>query len=293
MSFLPRSSRPQSRYICQRCSNARRSFSSRTAHHSIAPESPKFIDVPRPPQEYARTQRRIKGVLPVPKNLFPKGSEAKASPLYLDAVTKEPLTRKELQGPEGERLLWKQRMADSRRKNLREGILELHHRKSREEKATNFRRAIHRARREALIAEPEREDERLTRPSVPEVLRDVFKQGHRYDPNKDFEERRLRVAEREALRSDARKDAIHTLYMHARNFITTEDQLNDAVENAFTRSDGTPNDQSIWEGDEPMTTADMLNPSRGPALRGQPNTKEGLAAERMKKIAEELTGGKI
>lgn len=184
-------------------------------------------------------------------------------------------------------------MSDARRRNLREGVLGLHHRKSRDAESKSIRSNRHGRKRDALIAEPEREDERLTRASVSEVLRDIFKQGHRHDPNKDIEERRLRVGERGALKSDARKDAIHTLYMHARDFIVTEEQLNEAVEKAFTNADGSPKDQSIWDGDDPMTTADMLDPGRGWRKADDPNPREKLAAERMKKIAEELTGGKI
>ncbi|MBE7182038.1 MAG: hypothetical protein INR71_12685, partial [Terriglobus roseus] len=81
-------------------------------------------------------------------------------------------------------------------------------------------------------------------------------------------------------------------YMHARHFITTEPQLEAAVEAAFTHPDGRPKTDSFWqdEGTRPLTTQEMLGSTRGADAN---LTREERASGRMRKLAEELTGGKI
>lgn len=181
-------------------------------------------------------------------------------------------------------------MADRRRQNLREGVLELHARRRREEKIRDSQRRAQAVDLRKRVEAPEREDERLTRPSVNEVLRDIFKRDQDWR-GKPITERRANYEAHESAKSEARKDAIHTLYMHARHFITTEEQLNDAVEKAFTKDDGSPNTDSMWEGPgRPRTTTEMLAESTGPNKRLD---TEARASQRMKRIAEELTGGKI
>src|SRR5580700_4407581 len=44
-----------------------RVFSCTTGRSKVGPESPKFIELPRPPQRYAIPRRDIKGTLPAPR----------------------------------------------------------------------------------------------------------------------------------------------------------------------------------------------------------------------------------
>lgn len=108
-----------------------------------------------------------------------------------------------------------------------------------------------------------------------------------------------RTLKQEAAQEEARRDSLHTLYMHARSFITTEEQLNAKIEELFVSHpfagpDGRPT-ESIWDEGAPPTVQDMLRPLNntertaldyhaGPA---------GITGKRMVRIAEELTGGKM
>ena len=99
---------------------------------------------------------------------------------------------------------------------------------------------------------------------------------------------------------------MHTLYMNARNFITTERQLDAEILKAFP--DGAHEEwrtastygTSIWNLDTPPTIADMLQATSrrvrkdfsAAGLTDQAE-KYRLDQERMKRIAEELSGGKI
>lgn len=295
-----------SKYVCFACSVSKRAISTGRSRASvIPPESPRFIDVPQPPQRFQKIEKRVRGKLPVPRNLFPRGTQEKASPSYLDAVTKEPAGGRQLKlgsddGPVSEHQMerqWKRKMADRRRMNLREGILELHHRQKREtDEASRRHQRLVTARTEFENA-PLRSDEVFTGASVTEVLRDIYKRDQ-YHRNENIEAKRANVAKRAEKLEAEQADAIHTLYMHARDFITTEQHLNEAIEEAFTNDDGSPRDQSIWGEFEdadriPMTTTQMLARSAGVGGPGDARRKEAQATERMKRVAEKLTGGKM
>lgn len=145
---------------------------------------------------------------------------------------------------------------------------------------------------------PQREDERLTSPTVL-LANQVLKREVLADPN-----RAARVAERvanvqaqEQARKEARMDALHTLYMNARHFITTEKQLAEKVDEIFTATPhGQDNtNQNIWHTHFPPSMNALLR--TGGDKRSQAiKSGAGPAAttlKRMKRIAEELTGGKM
>jgi hypothetical protein len=276
-----------------------RSFSTRSRVLSIGPENPKFIEVPLPPQRYAAAKRDIKGRLPPPRNVFPTRGADKTTPEYLAAATPEPQAARHLRAPPNDLVAWKRRMAVSRRENLRAGLLELHRRKVQQEALVASRSAAKSRQRDAAVAAPQREDERLTRPTVRRAVRQLQK-GRVPDPGR--EERlaaaRARVAATEVARAAERKDALHTLYMHAREFITTEAQLEAEIEKSFVEfpfGPEHPGKTSIWETGAPPTVAEMLSEVN--------NTQKAAVAfhrgpghvtgKRMTRIAEELTGGKM
>lgn len=284
-----------SRCRCSKSSIYARTFTTTPTLSAIGPENPRFIEVPQTPQPQAGRKIDIKGTLPPPRNLFPKRAGDKTSPKYFAAVTPEPRHEGE---PKNDLEAWKRRMAATRRTNLREGLVELHKRKKTEE----FRIAkISEARsiaREARLSAPQREDERLTNPTIT-LANSTLQTGHLPDPDREVRiaEMAARVQAIQVEKEEARRDALHTLYMHARDFITTEAQLDQRIEAIFTDTPFRHNDQTdnIWQIARPDTVRDMLDTVNktqkhavdyfaGPAV---------VTGKRMKRIAEELTGGKM
>lgn len=186
-------------------------------------------------------------------------------------------------------------MAETRRKNLREGLLELHERKKKTDSFMVRRSMAKQFRRERILNQPEREDERLTRPSVVKAM-----QPTKYSvlPDPDREERLARskalLEAKEAEKKAERQDAIHTLYMNARNFITTEAQLAAEIERVFPEGDNPAwrNDhqpgENIWNLGVPPTIQSIVNDSKKSEA-----ARWDVIQGRVKKLAEEITGGKL
>ena len=153
--------------------------------------------------------------------------------------------------------------------------------------------------REICFNAPQREDERLTNPTVMVALEKL----HIGLPDPGREARIAEKAERfktkEELKKEERKNSLHSLYMHAREFITTEQELNEEIDRIFVPSPfgrDHVGEENIWDAlGAPPTIQDMLQTSN----RTQKNAMEfhrgpaHITGERMKKIAEELTGGKM
>lgn len=189
-------------------------------------------------------------------------------------------------------------MAEMRRKNLREGLVALRARKRREDKRVASRSLFKSREREARLHAPQREDERLTSPTITEAMRSL-QVGAVPDPY-----RKLRVAKKaamaaasEAAKEDARRNALHTLYMNARTFITTEEQLDAKIEEIFVkRPFAGSNSDNIWDAKgPPPTVREMLstiNHSQKKAIDYHSGPAV-ITGQRIKKIAEELTGGKM
>jgi hypothetical protein len=254
--------------------------------------SPKFIEVPTTPQPQARQKLDIKGTLPPPRNLFPARALRKTSKNYLDAVTKEP---KEHREPTNEYAAWKRRMAASRRSNLREGLVELYKRKKDHDGAVAVRSKIKQEDRNRRLRAPQREDERLTDPTIKEANR-ILQSGPIPDPNREARvaEKSARVQAKEAAREEQRKNALHTLYMQARSFITTEEQLDAKIEEIFKEPREGESD-NVWDIAAPPSIQDMLasiNKTEKKAVNFHSGPAQ-VTGQRMKKIAEELTGGKM
>lgn len=312
---LPRAALQQSSYKCPSCT-ANRSFTQSIVARNIGPESPRFIEVPEPPQQNAPEKRRIRGVLPVPRDIFagsaPGRGIDKADPERLAESIKEPTKqRRAATASDQERLAWKERMAELRRKNLREGIEALKQRKVKTDAFLSARGKRRQSEREAMLHRPEREDERLTNPSVDPVLQQLLEDSTVPDPNREarLAAQRERVAQKAAIREQDRADALHDLYLNARTFITTEEQLNAAIDDEF----GTPENprvfkssefsrmtsasSSVWAYGKPDSVQDLLNRSLGRPVKGgaMSSSVKGrssqLTKERVARIAEELTGG--
>ncbi|MCJ1375357.1 hypothetical protein MMC20_006592 [Loxospora ochrophaea] len=277
--------------------------STSTSQTQIAPESPRFIDIPRPPQQEAPRKPIIKGVLPVPRQIFTRRGGDKASPEYLAAVTPEPTKKR---GPTTSDpwatgfVDWKTRQAARRRKNLREGLVELQYRKQQTDRQNAARSAYRLAENERRLYRPEREDERLTSATVPQALVAGRSRGLA-DPNREARvaEKKAKVEAHEAERREERRNALHSLYMNARSFIVTQDVLYQEVDKVFDDdfiSETHQPGRNVWdEKGIPTTVTELLRRANEGSSRAvdSHSGSANITRERVRKIAEELTGGKM
>ncbi|KAI5309190.1 hypothetical protein KEM55_003836, partial [Ascosphaera atra] len=146
-----------------------RAFST-TPAHSAGPYSPKYVDVPQMLQPDMPRKYQPKGVLPVPRELFPPRRPDKPGSAYLADATIEPSPEKAKTVPEGhkdyELLKWKKSMAEARRRNLRLGLIELYARKQKITQQMNQESARKQNQRNAILKQPERDDEYFTKPTT-------------------------------------------------------------------------------------------------------------------------------
>ena len=281
---------------------------------TIPPESPRFIDVPESLQPTSKKAIRLKGNLPKPRDIFSKhrrGSHQNITPEYLDAIT--PAARRPrgaITATPNSYSAWRLQQSEARRRNLREGLAELARRRI---KLNTFLSARSRKRaetREALIQAPEREDDRLNATSVPKMMQRPLRHGSGTLPDPDGPARHAAAVERvQALQQRKAEDtqnALHTLYMRARHFITTDSQLDKAIETQF----GNDELPRTWQGSatsfwadakaQPTTIKEMLErleKARGGAARtvkdADADANAKLMRDRLGRVAEELTGGKM
>lgn len=193
-------------------------------------------------------------------------------------------------------------MAAMRRRNLTEGLKTLHIRKVKREADMDRRSREKIEKRDRILFAPKRLDEVLTSSTVKEATR-WFQYGPLPDPDREarLAKKAANVQAKEAGREAARRDALHSLYMHARSFITTEEQLDAKIEELFVplpfvSQDDRHSSDNIWDiKSAPPTVRDML--------RGVHDTERTAAkfyrgpgamnAKRIRRIAEEFTGGKM
>lgn len=275
----------------------------------VPPESPKFIEIPRPVQPSQPFPTQIKGVLPVPRPVFrrrPKPQDRdKASPEYLADVTPEPIENqvsKKYDPRIADAQRSKARQSEARRRNLRESLVELDQRKAKTDQFLEARSRRKQIDRQIRLTEPEREDERLTSPSV--MQSETPKMHHILsDPNREarLARKRENVIRTEAMRQEERRDKLHTLYVNAGSFITTDKQLNSMIDKVFDDQDQFRSDQkpglNMWNLGLPETVSQLLSQAnKDPRSQKAMASAEGnsnITRERMNRIAEELTGGKM
>lgn len=291
---------------CPQCTI--RSFSTSSRRLAVGPEHPRYINVPEPPQQTAVPRSVVKGVLPVPRNVFAGMDQSKTDQEMIALSTKSP--RKAKKPEKGSREEWKVKMSEVRKRNLREGVNSLRARQQTERKEAAQRSAAKQRERAALLNRPEREDERLTAPSNNMDVKALLGKSPIPDPTR--EQRILtkmqNLERHEGMRRETRMAALHDLYMNAREFIVTPEQLDVALDKAF----GTPErpatfgapmyagDQtagrSIWAMGKPERVSDML--ARAKSLKPTTAAESGVGQsainnERIRRIAETLTGGKM
>ncbi|KAJ9640193.1 hypothetical protein H2204_003418 [Knufia peltigerae] len=294
--------------VCRACrlrlfnsptTQATRTFTSTSSRLHIPPESPAFIDVPGPHQPVGEPKPVVKGILPVPRELFQRRRPDKPGKEYLANVTRDPLP-KNVPPPDHltEMGKYKQRMAELRKTQLRQGLEELHARKVHIDGQIAWRSQQRQRQNARLMTQAQREDERLTNASVPSSMRP--QKVHDLSPEEEeaiYAARREAYQARQAVKHEERLDRLHTLYMNARHFITTKEQLTEAIDQAFQTT------KSIWDRQGPPDTVeDMIRRGRdrtgdqgrgGLRLSSEVNERVMKDQERMQKIAEKLSGGKM
>lgn len=196
-------------------------------------------------------------------------------------------------------------MAVMHKMHLREGLTELHRRKQRMIKQVANRSQDRAEERSRLLTQAEREDERLTSSTIlPELL-----PGFKPDlPEDSFKARtnarRVNVEAHQTARKEDRRDALHTLYVNAQTFITTEEKLNDTVDKSFPDGpnpafqDGEFYGSSVWNIGYQPTVEGLLNHQKkttrsGSSQKVEEGKTKTIHETRLNRIAEELSGGKI
>jgi hypothetical protein len=288
---------------CPQC----RAFATTPRQRALGPEHPRYIEVPEPPQQQTPYQPFPKGRLPVPRDVF-RGWKDKDKSSDEEIAKAAPPPKHRPEYPKGSRAEWRQRLADSRRQNLEEGVKALSARKTIRERQVSDRSERKIAEREALLRAPEREDERLTTPSTNLNLSKLLHRALPSDPNRAdrIAAKSHNFALKTAAEREERMDHMHTLYMRARSFIVTPDQLDKAVDEVFGTVDNPKvftgangaNGTSKWAEGRPDGLGEMLAEATGQGGRGavQSAMRKGASvgqAERMKRIAEKLTGGEM
>ncbi|KAI0539536.1 hypothetical protein GGR58DRAFT_463969 [Xylaria digitata] len=284
------------------------SSTSSVLSQQIPPESPLFINVPNPPQDQSieakRELKRVKGFVPVPRRIFAhRDSHQKPTDSWLERAAPVPTNAKSQAEPGSEVQAWRRKMAASRRENIRAGVRDLWTRKQRLDAKRLAARTAKLAANKAAAMAPEREDERLTRGTI---NAGTLKTSVAPDPFRF--ERGIASAERTAAiaadKSEARRDAIQALYMNARSFIVSEAELEAAVNLEFAddrfNKMGASNVgfliSNIWDvKGEPPAVATMLKEleRKSDNLVVDMTTEATRTLLRQKKVAEELTGGKM
>ena len=103
-----------------------------------------------------------------------------------------------------------------------------------------------------------------------------------------------------AMREENRRNALHTLYVNAGDFITTGKHLDGVIDRAFDDKSQFRSDRSegenIWNLGYPETVQELLGKVNKSGRQTAMDSAEGntiVTRERMRKIGEELTGGKM
>lgn len=252
----------------------------------------------------------------MPRQIFSRTSETdKTSPEYLNQTAagphKPPPTTPFKAGiapVDSERkktveyAAYKHQQSALRRRNLRESLVELHQRKQRDDHAASARSAAKHAQYLRLAYAPEREDERLTNPTIHSAIHPAARGVALPDPNREarIAQKRANVAAMQAQREEDRRSMLHTLYINARDFIVDPQVLDKEIDRVFDDPDSFTNDtvrgMNVWALGLPQTVEQMLSAasrkSGGKAV--DRDTDFGiLEKKRIDRIAEELTGGKI
>ncbi|RCI11911.1 hypothetical protein L249_4195 [Ophiocordyceps polyrhachis-furcata BCC 54312] len=268
----------------------------------MPPESPAYIRLPATPQLNEPRLPRVRGHLPIPREIFPAvEGDRKIKPQYIRDVSPMPAHRCEARN-ESQR--WKLGLADRRRRNLEHGLRALWARRTESDRLRKLQVSSTMEQHKRAAAAPEREDDRLTRTTILEQLMDT-----KVHPDPDRLSRVARSREellaRESAKRECRLYALTELYINASNFIITEKELDDEVEYLFREDyfqvQGHHENrlgmmENVWGlFGKPPSIANMLREDAGRSAKmaDQHASEYERSVHRHKRITEDLTGGKM
>ncbi|KAG0135248.1 hypothetical protein HOY82DRAFT_536936 [Tuber indicum] len=269
---------PLRRTVCLAPTYMKRTLTTTAALQDVGPESPHYIDMPTSPVIRPYRKPPPKGKLPRPRPItenFKSTLEATLEPLKPHQAG--PAANEEAKSY----IEWKNKMSAMRRCNLREGLSEL--RKRAMQTAQRRKEALEKRNKERdeLLNTAMREDVRLTLPSVLSTLRsEDITTMHRMTLERVEEKNRLRLA-KEQEKTEEKMEMLHELYLNAREFLLTEEDLDEAIAKTFKS-------QNALVKRYPPTMEDML--------RDIENTGASFGTEsnpRLIEVAGALTGGKL
>lgn len=153
-------------------------------------------------------------------------------------------------------------------------------------------------------AAPEREDDRFTRPTVLDAIMDtkVYPDPARFAR---ADRSRTRVLARETEKREARRDALMELYTSASQFIVHENELKAKIDEVFAEDYFQKRSQEIhrhgmtenmWGSyGKPPSIANMMETATGGSTKVMEadQTESDRSVKRQKRIAEDLTGGRM
>ncbi|GKU05710.1 hypothetical protein FLAG1_09481 [Fusarium langsethiae] len=292
-----------SRVAARQLLTASRAFSTSAAtFEQVPPESPSYIRLPTPPQSDEKKLPRVRGHLPVPREIFPRvEGDRKLQRDYLAKTAPKPSSS---QKPINDSQAWKATMAKTRRSNLRGGLTELWQRRNSREKIHNERVSHKFEMNHQAVKAPERADDVLTRGTVLDGVLDTRTIA---DPQR-FQRAEARRAKNERILSakrEARRDALMELYINASKFIVSESELKAEIDTIFAedffhkqgfdvgRYGSAENTWDVWG--KPTSINDMLETTTGVSTKIMDfyETEYDRSVKRQKRIAEEFTGGKM
>lgn len=296
--------RPLARHAVKQILSASRCFSASLPAHSnrVPPESPSYIRLPTPPQSDEAKPPRVRGHLPVPREVFPRAErDRKIQAEYMQKTAPQPATIHESVTEEQK---WKSTMAESRRTNLEESLHALWSRRSSidNNRNTRVRRKFDEHNRAA--AAPERDDDRLTRGTVLDSILDtrVYPDPERFAR---ADRSRTKILAAEKSKREGRRDALMELYISASNFIVHETELKAEIEKVFAddyfhKQSQASNHRGVTENmwgiyGKPPSIANMMESSTGASTKVMDynESEYDRSVKRQKRIAEDLTGGKM
>lgn len=284
-------------------STASRNFTTTAlVSNQVPPESPSYIRLPSTPQSQDKQYQRVRGQLPIPRDIFKgKDSSRKVQRKYLQQTAPKP----KAQHKSSAERLWKDQVAQARRENLRHGLDSLWQRKAQAEKDSRKLIALKTRQHQIAATKPERRDDVYTRGTVLDSLMNyqVTVDQHGFAR---ADRSRSKVAAVDNEKRESRRDALMELYISASNFIVGEQELKREVDTLFsedyfknqsqsTNRFGVENAWGVWG--PPTSLQELLHQTTASETSNKiidlDLTDYDRSVKRQKKIAEEFTGGKM
>ena len=249
---------------------------------------------------------RPKGTLPVPRQIFPRSRPDKHDEAFAKRATPSRSRPESVpEGPTAPLAIFKSQMSAIRKRHLTEGLKELSLRERTIKQQINERSQFKLDERARLLSQNDRDDDRLTGVTV---VREMQPGQEGVQSLAEAEARALRkrnnAEAHQRAKEEERQEALQALYVNSQDFIITEKQLDDEIEREFGSkfSNAARHGLNIWNKG-PQDTIDELLRWHEATISSNPKTKVSRYApektatttyeDRLKRIGEELTGGKI